>query len=381
MDPDWETPFMNGGGQEAMNTFRVVIIEHGYATSRYEQAIVTRSGGEFIDASDRPLPEALKLCEAAEGILLRRIEVDREMIGRFKRCKIIARYGVGTDNIDVQAATEAGMMVGHAPVYGTDEVSSHAIALLLSCARDIVGTHQRMETGDWDVQRRIPLLRIRGRTLGIVGLGNIGSAVAQKMSGWGLRVLASDPFVGKRYARRMGATLVSLETLCRESDYISLHCPLLPETRHLIDRRTLDLMKPGAILVNTSRGPVVHTEDLCHALDRGQPAKAGLDVFETEPLPQNSPLRHHPAVILSDHVAWYSEESQVQLQTSIATDVARVCRGGLPSSLANPEVLFPLGRFDEWDPPSNITWQLKRLKILSRGAGTGRRAKKSNPSP
>jgi len=347
-----------------MAKFRAVIIEHGYRTSKYEREIITAAGGEFIDASDRPLEDALRIAETAEGIMVRRLEVTRALIKRFAKCKIITRYGVGTDNVAVGAATEAGIIVGHAPLYATDEVSVHAAALLLACVRDIVGTHKRMETGAWDVERPIRVRRLAGRTLGIVGFGNIGRAVARKFSGWDLRLLATDPFAEPERALQLGVQLVGLEDLLKVSDLVSLHVPLLPETRHLINLDTLAKIKQGAVLVNTARGGVVDTGALLEALDDGRVSCAGLDVFEEEPLPADAPVRKHPRVVLTDHMAWYSEESQVQLQTTVAEELVRVCTGGLPVSLMNPDVLQKLGRFDEWTPPGNILWQLKRLSAL-----------------
>ena len=350
-----------------MADFLVVLVEHGYATSRYERDIVTRAGGEFIDAQDRPLDEALKLCERAEGILVRRLEVTAEMIRRFGACKVIVRYGVGTDNVDIQAATEAGIIVGNVPDYCIDEVSTHALALLLACVRDVTGTHQRLTEGAWDVRRPVPVHRMAGRTLGIVGLGQIGKALAAKLSSWPLRLLAVDPYVEPAEAETLGVRLVDLDTLCRQSDYISLHVPLLPETHHLMGRRQFEQMRPGAILVNTARGGVVDTEALLDWLEADPLARAGLDVFEAEPLPADSPLRSHPRVVLTDHMSWYSEESQVRLQCSAAESVVTVCTGGLPGSLANPEVLHRLGRFEEWQPAECMRWQLKRMRRLAGG--------------
>jgi len=344
-----------------MAKFKVVLIEHGYATTECERQIVESAGGEFIDAEKFPLEEALRLCEEAEGIFCRRLEVTAALIKRFRCCKIVVRYGVGTDNVDVNAATEAGIIVGHVPAYCVDEVSAHAIALLLACARHIIPTHLKMGRGEWDVHRGEPIYRMEGRTLGLVGLGNIGQSMARKLRGWGLKLLATDPFVDAARADALGVKLVDLETLCRQSDYVSLHCPLLPETRHLIDKRALALMKRGAILINTARGPLVDLHALSEALDAGHLASAGLDVFEEEPLLANSPLRQHPRLVLTDHTAWYSEESQQQLQRTAVEEMVRVCTGGLPLSLANPEVLRRLRRFDEWTPSEMARWQLKRL--------------------
>src|SRR5947209_12534432 len=274
-----------------MPNFKVVLIEHGYATTQYERKIIESAGGEFIDAEQLSLKEALRLCEDADGIFCRRLQVTAGMLERFRRCKIIVRYGVGTDNIDVEAATLAGIIVGHVPVYCVDEVSSHAIALLLACVRQIVSTHQRVHAGAWDVHRGQPLYRMEGNTLGLIGFGSIGQSMARKLSGWGLKLLAVDPFTDPSCANALGVKLVNLETLCRESDYVSLHCPLLPETHHLISERAISLMKAGAILINTARGPLIDSQSLLAALDAGHIASAVLDAFTEEPLPAVSPLR------------------------------------------------------------------------------------------
>ncbi|HYV26097.1 MAG TPA: NAD(P)-dependent oxidoreductase, partial [Candidatus Eisenbacteria bacterium] len=238
-------------------------------------------------------------------------------------------------------------------------------ALLLACVRKVVHTHKKIARGGWDDLPSEKMWRTNGRTLGLVGLGNIGQAVARKLGGWGMTLLATDPYVEPALATALGVKLVDFDTLCREADILSVHVPLLPETRHLISTREFALMKPGAILINTARGPVVDNQALLAALNEGRIAQAGLDVFEVEPPPADSPLRTHPRVTLSDHVAWYSEESQTQLQITAAEEVVRVCAGGLPIAIANPDVLHRLGRFAEWTPNDNAKWQLKRLEALT----------------
>lgn len=353
-----------------MAKFKVVLLQHNYLSVEREREIVTSSGGEFIDGDTLSEAEALQACETAEGILVRWQKITPELIQRFHRCKIIVRYGVGYDNVDVPAATAANIIVGHIPNYCLDEVSTHAIALLLACVRNVVGKHRKMEQGAWDPNPTEPLYRMAGKTLGLVGLGNIGQAVARKMGGWGMTLLATDPFLEKSVAERLGVALVDLPTLLRRSDYVSLHVPLLPETRHLISDRELHLVKPTGILINTARGPVLSNDALVAALDNGRLAQAGLDVFETEPLPVTSRLRTHPKIIVSDHVAWYSEESQMELKTTAAQEVVRVCKGELPLAVANPEVLKKQGRLAEWTPNYNAHWQLKRLE-RQRMAGGG----------
>jgi D-3-phosphoglycerate dehydrogenase len=346
--------------------FRVVLIEHGYASIQVERAIIERAGGELVDADKLPLSKAMELCREADGILFRRIDMTGEMIRQFRKCRIIVRYGIGTDNVDVAAATEVNIIVGHVPSYCIDEVSTHAIALLLACARKVVSTHKRMEQGSWDVHRDDPIFRLAGKTVGIIGLGNIGRAVARKLGGWNMKLLACDPFVGPEKVRELGIELVDFETLCRSSDFITLHCPLLPETRHLINATSLTWMRRGAVIVNTARGPVIDHSALLEAIDSDCIASAALDVFEQEPLAADSPLRRHPRVVVTDHTAWYSEESQAELQRTAAEELARVCAGGLPRSLANPEVIGRLGRMKEWQPADNMLWQLSRLRALGR---------------
>jgi D-3-phosphoglycerate dehydrogenase / 2-oxoglutarate reductase len=346
--------------------FRVVLIEHGYASIEVERRIIEKAGGELVDADKLPLSKALELCRDADGVLFRRIDMTCDMIRQFRNCRIIVRYGIGTDNVDVAAATEANIIVGHVPSYCIDEVSTHAIALLLACARKIVPTQRRMEQGSWDVHRDDPIFRLAGKTVGIVGLGNIGRAVARKLGGWNMKLLANDPFVASERAGELGAELVDFETLCRSSDFITLHCPLLAETKHLINAKSLSWIRRGAVIVNTARGLVIDHGALLEAIDSGQIASAGLDVFEQEPLAADSPLRCHPRIVVTDHTAWYSEESQAELQRTAAEELARVCAGGLPRSLANPEVMERLGRMKEWDPGENMLWQLKRLRALGR---------------
>jgi D-3-phosphoglycerate dehydrogenase / 2-oxoglutarate reductase len=349
-----------------MIPFKVVLLSHDYASTDIEREIVERAGGQLLDADCLPEAERLPAAEEADAVIVRWMAVTPEIIRRWRRCRIIIRYGVGYDNVHYDAATAAGIMIGHCPHYCLDEVATHALALLLGCIRGIPGTHVTVAQGGWDPNPLFCARRVAGRTLGIVGLGNIGGTLARKLGGWGLRLLANDPFVEPECAVAAGVTLVDFETLLRESDYISLHVPLLPETHHLINERAFGLMKPGVILVNTSRGPVVDEKALRAALNDGPVATAGLDVFEQEPLPAESPLRRHPRLLLSNHAAWYSEDALAELHRSVAEDAVRVCTGGLPVALANPEVLHKLGRFKEWTPTWNARWRWRRAEQLNR---------------
>jgi D-3-phosphoglycerate dehydrogenase / 2-oxoglutarate reductase len=349
-----------------MPKFKVVILPHGYPSVEIEREVVEGAGGVLVDGDTFPNEAAaLQAAADADAILVRWTKVTPEVIGHMKRCRIIVRYGIGYDNVDYASALAAGIMIGHCPTYCVDEVATHTLALLLACVRDIVNTHAKVARGGWTDNPSARQWRMAGRTIGLIGLGNIGRCMAAKLKGWGLRVLATDPFVEEQQAAAVGAQLVDFRTLCREADYICVHAPLLPETHHLINREVLAFMKDGVILVNTARGPLVDEAALLEALEAGKVAAAGLDVFEREPLASDSRLRSHPKLVLSDHGAWYSENSLAELKRSVAEDAVRVCIGGLPLAIAYPEVLHKLGRFHEWTPNSNAVWQMKRAATLS----------------
>ncbi len=341
---------------------------HSYATLDLERKTISKGGGALVDGGALANEEAaFKEAEDAEVVIIRWTKITPEVIRRLRRCRAIVRYGIGYDNVDYDAATAAGILMVHVPAYSVDEVATHAFALLLACVRDIVGAHQKIVGGGWSENPITRQWRMAGRTIGLVGFGNIGRSMARKLAGWQMQVLAADPYAPPESAAELGVRLVDLETLCRESDCISLHAPLLPETRHLISRRELAWMKPGVILVNTSRGPILDETALAESLTAGHVAAAGLDVFEREPLPLDSPLRRHPRVIFSDHAAWYSEDSAAELKRTVAEEAVRVGTGGLPVGIANPEVLHKLGRFEEWTPTYNAQWRARRAKLLAPG--------------
>jgi D-3-phosphoglycerate dehydrogenase / 2-oxoglutarate reductase len=347
-----------------MGRFKAVFVEHDYASVEPDRRIIEAAGAEFVDADELPLEDAWALCAEADAVMVRRLTVTRDMIARLHKCRVLVRYGIGVDIIDLEAATEQGIIVSHVPTYCQDEVSTQAICLMLACVRRLVPTVDQVRAGGWDVHANDPVYRFAGKTVGLVGFGTLGQAVARKLQGWNLRLCATDPYVDPEAARGLKVELVPLETLLRTSDIISLHAPLLPETTHLMNDAAFAAMKPNAILVNTARGGLVDESALLRALDSRRLNCAGLDVFEQEPLSPNSPLRNHPRVVASDHMAWYSEEAQLDLQKQAAQEVARVCAGQLPEAIANPEVLEKLGRRAEWAPNHVAQWQARRLKQL-----------------
>jgi D-3-phosphoglycerate dehydrogenase len=302
------------------------------------RAVLSKIGAEIRLAAEA-MPEAiLQVAEGADAVLTTYAKVTAEMIPRMPRCRIIGRFGIGVDNVDIPAATKAGIVVTRVPDYCLDEVSDHAMALLLALVRKIPSANARTHSGRWEMRAVVPIHRLRGTVLGLVAFGQIPQLVAPKAQSFGIRVVAYDPFVPKEVAAKAGVELVEFDELVKISDYISIHTPLLPATHHLFNAGVFRRMKPGAYLINTARGPIIDEAALAEALDQGKLAGAGLDVMEQEP-PPSSPLFGRDNVILTPHTSFYSEESLVDLQTKAAEEVVRVLSGQAPRNPVNPEAL------------------------------------------
>jgi len=295
-------------------------------------------GAEFRTAQCRTEEDVAEACHDADGIMVTLSPVGRRALAGMPRCRIIVRTGVGYDTIDVAAATERKVMVANVPDYCISEVADHALALMLCLWRKVVELDAQVRAQGWTDMLR-PVHRLEGQVLGIIGLGRIGRAVAARARGFGLRRIAYDPYVPADVFSALGVESVSLDVLARSADIITMHTPLTHETRGLIRRELLRKMKPTALLVNTSRGGVVATDDLVQALREGWISGAGLDVFEAEPLPQDHPLRSLPRVLLTPHAAWYSVGAERELRRRSARTVVQALRGQVPASLVNPEVL------------------------------------------
>jgi D-3-phosphoglycerate dehydrogenase len=300
-----------------------------------EEAVFRAAGVPFRQVACRTEEEYLARCGEAEALLVQYGAVTRRVIESLPRLRVVVRYGVGVDGVDVGAATERGIPVVNVPDYGTDEVANHAVGLLLGLARKLPLLDRQTRAGRWTVFEAVPVHRLAGQTVGILGCGRIGSRVARKLAGFDVRLLATDPYVN---AFPPGVEPVSRDRLLAESDYLTLHCPLTAETRHVIDRAALARMKATAVLVNTARGGLVDLEALVEALRAGRLAGAGLDVTEPEPLDPASPLLRMDQVIVTPHAAWYSEEGHGDLKRRVAEETVRVLRGERPLHCVNPEV-------------------------------------------
>ena len=315
---------------------RIVITDCDHPTVEIEKEILSEINPEFILAQCNTEDEVIEVAKDADGIINQYAPMNRRVIESLKRCKVIARYGVGVDNIDVEAATEHKIIVANVPDYCIDEVSTHALALILACARGITLLDRKRREKRWDFTLAKPLFRTQGKILGLFGLGKIARAVAQKASGFDFRIIAYDPYVSKVDGR---IKLVELSQLLSDSDFISIHVPLTAETRHSFGENELKKMKKTAYLINTSRGPIVDEKALYQALKNRWIAGAALDVMEKEPPDWNSSLLQLDNLIITPHISFYSEESYVELKTKVAQAVLSVLKGELPRAIVNPQVV------------------------------------------
>lgn len=305
----------------------------------YEEEVIAAAGGR-LERKDCLTEEALvATCSQADAIITANEPFTAKVIDSLERCRLIANCKTGYDNVDLEAATRRGVLVTNVPDYSVNEVSTHAMALLLACARKLFQYDAATRQGKWMVVLP-PVHRLQGQTLGIIGLGRIGRALVPKAQAFGLRVIACDPYIPAAAMEELGVAQVELDTLVRESDYISLHVVLTPENRGMIGMAELQKMKPTAYLINAARGQLVNEADLYTALKEGIIAGAGLDVLDTiDPQPPNpdNPLLKLSNVIFTAHSAHYSAEAFADLVRRPAEEVARVLRGELPRYLVNPE--------------------------------------------
>ncbi len=318
---------------------KVLITDYVWPNVEIERGILATIGADAVVAPDGSEATLAGLAGGCDAIMTCFAQVTPTVLRAADRCVHVARYGIGVDNIAVETASELGMVVTNVPAFCVDEVAEHTLGLLLACARKIPSYNQATHSGRWDNLMGRPLFRVRGSTLGIVGFGKIGRALARKASGLEMRILAYDPLLKPGDQNTPGVEVVDFESLLRQSDFISLHLPLTPETRGLMGEANLRKMKPTAYLLNCSRGPIVDTTALELALREGWIAGAGLDVMPQEPPAADDPLLAREKLLLTPHASFYSEQSLVELQTRAAEEVARVLSGQKPLNVVNPEVL------------------------------------------
>jgi D-3-phosphoglycerate dehydrogenase / 2-oxoglutarate reductase len=318
-----------------MPIFRALYTDLPWADIDVERAILAEVDCEIIRSPDNKEATLARLARGMDTILTCWAPVTARVIDAADRCRHIARTGIGLDNIDVARATQRGIVVTNVPDYCVNEVAEHTLALIFALGRNIAGYHLATKNGVYDLVAGLPAERISGKTLGIIGLGQIGKILAAKAAAVGMRV------VGTNRSRQTpaGVEWLPLDELLAASDYVSIQAPLTPETRHLINRETLSHMKPSAFLLNTSRGGLVDHAALAEALAQNRLAGAALDVQEPEPPDLSQPPYNDPRVIVTPHVAFYSSQATEELRTRVARQAAAFLRGERPENIVNPVVL------------------------------------------
>ena len=318
---------------------KALITDYVWPDIETESEVLRAAGIEPHPAPDASEDTLVRLAADADVILFCFAKVTGNVLRAATKCIAACRYGIGVDNIDLAAATAAGIVVTNVPDYCMDEVGDHALGMLLALNRRFVPHDRAVKAGGWSqVALDRPMHRTRGATLGIVGFGRIGRSVAAKARGFGMELVACDPLLGPGEAVD-GVEIASFEEVLRRAEFVTVHTPLTPETEGMIGDRELALMKPGSIIVNCARGGIIDEAALARALAGGHLAGAGLDVLGTAPPPADHPLLALDNVIVTPHTAFFSQASTVELERRTAEEAVRVLNGERPEHLVNPEVL------------------------------------------
>lgn len=322
--------------------FKAVRVDRGgnRAIMEEEAAELAKVGADLVGADCATEEDTIETAKDVDVILTAAAQITRRVMEKLPRLKAVVRYGIGYDTVDIAAATDNAVLVVNIPDFCWEEVSNHAIALLLACAKKLVILNNAVKTEGWAASTRVmrPMVSVHGQTIGLVGCGNIGRMTARKAQCFGLTTLGYDPYVDKSLAREYGITLVSLPELLKKSDFVSVHTLLNEETRHLLGENEFKQMKPTAFLINTARGSVLDELALIKALQEKWIAGAGLDVFEREPVDPDNPLLKMDNVVVTPHSASYSDVAFKRLRTSVGQEAARVISGRWPKNVVNKAV-------------------------------------------
>lgn len=325
---------------------KVVVTDYIEDNLDWEAAELAKAGIEFetLQLKFQQEDEVVAKLAAADVIVVNMVKMTRPLLERLPKCKLLIRHGIGYDNVDVPACTDLGIQFAYQPDYCKIDVAEHAIALIMACGRKVLWSRQTLDessaSGQWNFSGLFPIYRLEEKTLGIIGVGRIGSRVYQKLRSFGFKFLGNDPYLtDERKAELDGITFVDKKTLFAESDYVTVHTPLNDETRHLVNAETLSWMKPTAYLINTSRGPMVDADALANALQAGRIGGAAIDVYEVEPPPPSLCLFDCPNIILTPHIGWASEEAGLEIRQSILDDIYAFADGKNTRCVVNKEVL------------------------------------------
>lgn len=315
------------------NRFRVLLTDRAWPDSEIERAILDPANAELVEANATDEATLARLAVDVDAIATNWAHVTDKVLRSCPKCRVVSRLGIGIDNIAVDTATELGIPVTNCPDYCVSEVSDHTLGLLLACARRIGFFHYRTKQGEYNLAAATSMRRLSEMTVGLIGLGNIARALVPKLRALGMTVIAHTPSGSDRGT---SCRMVSLPELLQQSDFVSLHAPYTPATRHLIDANALKRMKPTAYLINTSRGGLVDAEALWAAINENRIAGAGLDVFDPEPPDLSDPLYRDERVIVTPHAAFVSAESLTQMRTQAMNQVVQALRGEVPNNVVNP---------------------------------------------
>ena len=306
-----------------------------------DEELIKKSGGAIRYSKAEDVTDRIRLAVDAEILISAGAPLRREFLSAVPQLKGVVRLGIGVDNVDLEAATELGILVANVPDFCSDEVAEHTLGLMLAVTRKIALADRKSRAGEWvyamDAKLR-PMRRLSGQTLGLIGLGKIGRCLARKAQGLGLTVIACDPHVNPEAARAAAVPLLTLEEMLPRADILSLHVPDTADTRGLVNARTLALLKPGAMVINTARGAVLNEDALCAALTSGHIAGAGLDVLQQEPLRLPNPLAEFENVVFTCHYASLSEDSYAIMRREVSEQAAQILQGEFPRNLVNVRV-------------------------------------------
>ncbi len=319
-----------------MSKKTIAIVDYDWADLEIEESIVKEHGWRLISGHAGSEEDVIRLAGEADGIVVQYAPITGKVLDKLQGCRVISRYGIGVDSIDVQAATERGIPVCNVPDYCFNEVTDHAVALIMGLIRRVMKANTLVKKGEWSLETLIPIPSSNQCTIGVVGFGGLGRILARKMKALGYPCIASDPFQDEKVFKEDGVKSVSLEELLREADVVTLHAPYSKGTHHMIGEKELAMMKPTAYLVNTSRGKLVDSTAMVAAVKDNQIAGVGLDVLEQEPPDQNNPLLALENVYITPHIAFYSEDSIKRLRAATIESVVEVLSGRVPRTVLNP---------------------------------------------
>jgi len=306
--------------------------------SEVEKEIVEAAGADLTTIDVDSTAELIESATDPVGIMTIETEIDEAVMDAFPNLSFVSVHGIGVDMVDLDAATDRGIPVFNTPHYCLEEVATHTMSLILACERRVCQYDDDVKSGGWDYESRAPIRRFSSKTVGVVGCGDIGLEVVQRLQGFDVDVVGYDPYVSESEMRRHGIRKTDFESLCAEADVVTVHTPLTESTRHLIDADAFDSMAPGTTLVNAARGGIVDQAALHDAIEDGTVAYAGLDVLENEP-PEDDQLLGFDNVVVTPHAAWYSEDALAELQRQAGENVAAFLDGEVPDHVVNRSVL------------------------------------------